>query len=297
LAIGGSVLLGLPEPEIGESYFNYLIRAWTQPVLWLIVGLLLGGFRMRQIEQRDGLLRGIRELQGRASALVEYSNNLKTRCERLERRLAMRTKPETDRLLEALSLAQSGAPGRWAQGFETAVDLVLPRGQASLFVTEGEGMRMVVCRGWPDGVRWRTEVAAGEPLAQAILGEARGLSVLEAADEAALAGEGLFAVPVIAPDTGIVIGMLKVEAMAPRQIEPATLKRLAVLAAHLAPPLQRRTLDLVVQPDGDRRGVAAAGGGGVRRWRPLKWLRGGREVAELVDEGTGEAAPPPRAKR
>ncbi len=55
LAILGQVLIGLPEPDIEERYFNYLIRVWTQPVLWLLVALLLGAFRSRQIEKREYL--------------------------------------------------------------------------------------------------------------------------------------------------------------------------------------------------------------------------------------------------
>ena len=92
LAAGVSILittvLGWPEQDIGENHFNFLIRIWAEPVLWIVVALVLGQFRMRQIAQRRALLRKVNRLQTQRDAIEQHSTNLRGRCEMLERRIA-----------------------------------------------------------------------------------------------------------------------------------------------------------------------------------------------------------------
>jgi GAF domain len=239
LAIAGSWLIGLAELEIGESYFSYLIRVWTQPVLWVVVALLLGSFRMRQIEERFDLLRLVDESTLHSGALTGYATELKARVETLERRLATGAKPETERLLDALgALAASGSgqrPERWEAHVHAALDLAFPEAKASLFVAEPDGLRLVLAHRWPDGVRWRRDIAQAEPLAQAILTEARAVSILAAGDERVLAGDGLFAVPLVGADTSQVIGMLRLEHLPASALSPTTAARLQAFARHLVP--------------------------------------------------------------
>ena len=310
IAIAGSVMIGMAEPDIGESYFSYLVRVWTQPVLWLVVALLLGSFRMRQIELRDDLEREVGELRGRGLALVDHSNNLKTRCEALERQLAAKAKPETDRLLEALAGLHQPDSSAWVGAVEQAFDIMVPGAQASIFIADGDGLKLLHKHRWPDTARWRRDVAGSEPLAHAVLGEARPLSIMSAADEAVLAGEGLFAVPIISPVSSAVVGLLKIETMGPQAIDAGLIDRLQAMAIHVAPTLKARLpLSLMPRPVQSRdlardaardpaKAVSAAGGGKVARFK-LWSLFGGKAapVTAGQDRDSGaslELVPPVR---
>jgi polysaccharide biosynthesis protein PelD len=235
LAIGGTLLIGMPEAEIGESYFNYLVRVWTQPVLWIVVALLLGSFRMRQIEERDALQRQVDDSTARSAALSGYSRQLKSRVEGLERQISVASTPETTRLLNALSTL-SAAKERTAalEAAKSVLSLAFPNARLSVFAVEGGGLAHVFAQNWAEGARWRTRIRPEDPLAIAIVSEARTLSLLRAGDEAILAGEGLYAVPIQMPGNAAVVGMLKVEDTQSVEIDAQFAQRLSLVARHLA---------------------------------------------------------------
>jgi polysaccharide biosynthesis protein PelD len=237
VAILGALLVGLPEQDIGEPYFNYLIRAWAQPVLWLVVALLLGAFRTRQIGQQDELLHQVEELEQQGRLLDAHAGALQVRCERLERELVNNAQPVTEKLLDSLArLATVGPDTRTlAREVEAALDAAFPDCEASIFVRVGNGLQLVHAHRWPDAGSWPRVVSGLDALALSI-GVNRSLSILSAGDEKALTGHGLFAVPIFneagASETGA-IGMLKIERLASSAITDNVLNRLTVLAAHL----------------------------------------------------------------
>ena len=233
LAIVGTVLIGLPEQDIGEAYFSYLVRAWAQPVLWLIVGLLLGGFRMRQIEQRDDLLNMVDELETQGRLVDTHAKSLQARCDRLEREFVSRAKPETDALLDAMAgLGKGGGAVETA----AALDAAFPGAQASVFARSGDRLQLVHAHRWPAIARASTVFNGQDPITKAVLGDGRSLSILHAADERLLSGEGMMAVPIV-NDHNETLGMLKIENLPPAAIGMATLDRLRIVAQHLAPAL------------------------------------------------------------
>lgn len=308
IAIIGTVLIGMPEPDIEERYFNYLIRVWTQPVLWLLVALLLGAFRARQIEQRDELLEQVENLRMRGATLLDHSNNLRARCTMLERSLAMRETVDTGQLLASLARLGDAEPGRWARSLHAALDAGFPKSQVSLYAVDGSGARLVLShqRSLGDAAPAPVaELAINHPLFAAVVTAGRSVSVIEPADDAALRGIGVAAVPVLASDARV-IGLLMADVLPASQIDASTTRRLSVVAAFLAPALQRGLLSSVAGVD-----PSASGDGGnrtsksgravsampalaavtpdsdpaVRRWRLLNWLPGRR--AQMIDRTEG----------
>jgi polysaccharide biosynthesis protein PelD len=290
MAIGGTWLVGLPEPEIGESYFIYFVRVWTQPVLWIVVALLLGSFRMRQIEERDELERQINEVTLRAAAMTGYSTQLKDRVNQLERRLAASARPATEQLLTALGqLGPHGKPEQWADHVHQALQTALPKAQVSIFATEPNGMKLVLAHGWAETAKWRQTFPAAEPLTRAMLTEQRPLSILSVGDERLLAGEGLFAVPLLAPDDGQVVGMLKVEELLADAVNASTIPRLQALARHLVPAQAARavtTAHVETEPATPRMPL-------VRRWRPNGAALNGAQANSHAQESPGVPLPRP----
>jgi hypothetical protein len=294
IAIAGTVLIGLPEPDIEERYFNYLVRVWTQPVLWLLVALLLGSFRARQIDQREALLQQVRNLRDRGTTLLDHVNNLQARCTKLERHIATRPRSDSGQLLTALGRLSEAEPGRWAPALKTALASGFPGGRIALYAADGDRMRLLLAYDGDNGDGGEIgagssylapELTPGSPLLAAVVGSGRGVSVLNASDDAALAGLGVAAVPIFADTLGSnpkVSGVLLAEKLPPSQIDTALLRRLGVIAAHLAPALAQARLTSVtggaatgtlteIQPQN----LAQSLGGAiptVRRWRMLRWL-------------------------
>lgn len=287
IAIIGTVLIGMPEPDIEERYFNYLIRVWTQPVLWLLVAMLLGTFRTRQIEQRDELRQSNENLRLRGATLLDHTANLSARCAMLERRIAVRETADTGKLLASLARLGEAEPGRWSAALDDALAAGFPKSQFSVYVVDGGQARLVLTHQRASGqsppVQPQSELPADHPLMIAVVGRSRPVSVVEPADDEALRGSGMAAVPIFAAtgDAGDkrIIGILKADLLPPSQIDASTTRRLSVVAAFLAPVLQRGLILPVGNPSGGDESVPT-----VRKWRLLKWLPGGRSGASSVAE-------------
>lgn len=202
-----TMLQGVPEQAIGENHFAYLLRIWAEPILWISVALLLGQFRMRQISNKLELRRKVEELSSQRAAIADYANNLRARCGTLERELAARSEVTSLKLLAFLAAVREGG-----EGFDGAlgklVSAAFPGADASLYLLHGDAL---LRRSLPDGATegrvTLDRIPSDHPLFAAVVGQRASLSVLRRQDETALAGLGLAAAPVRAPD-GQVIGVL-----------------------------------------------------------------------------------------
>lgn len=281
IAIIGTLAIGLPEADIGESYFEHLVRVWTQPVLWLIMALVLGSFRMRQIEFRDDLMREVDDLQARGVALVDHAKHLKARCDTLERELVSSSDPEGYRVLDAVARLAQVSQGNGEATFREAMRLAFPRAQASVFWARPEGWPVAWTSGWPEGGRWKSSFTASDPLVAAMV-EKRSLSILAGKDEAALQGEGQFAVPIMSADGLSVAGFIKIELLPASAISTTTVERLALVGRQLSVGLavgeagyaaQHRASDAAKPSTPVATGLAAA----VRYLPRIRWMsRAGR---------------------
>lgn len=281
IAIIGAVLIGLPPPDVDERYFNYLLRVWSEPILWLLVALLLGTFRTRQIEKVRWLVGEAQDLEARGAAVVAHAANLKARITMLERALAVRDVTPQGRLLSALAALSEARAGRWAEDFATAADLAFPGAALTVHVADEGGFHAILRHRWPAVAAWRQDIPADAPLARAILPGDRRLNALARADEDLLGSDGIVAVPIRALDgdgKARVVGMLKIESAAPSLLDQDSAARLAVLAAHVAPALSRGGLQIVPRSatGGDEVGDAERGSRPVHV-RALRWLAGGRD--------------------
>ncbi len=276
VAITISALLGWPDQEVGENHFNYMLRIWAQPVLWLLAALVLGQFRMRQIEQKQDLARQVAELSSQRTAISDYATNLRTRCETLEREIAGRREPNTRALLGMLARLNSGGTDA-AAAFAGTFLLALGPCAVSVYKRESERFRLVATHGVKEGRR--EVIPLQDPIARFVAGDGRALSVLHPGEEALFAGDGLAAVPVLARD-GSNIGILKLDAVLAKELDEGALTCLSAIAAQIAPLIETGGIKAL---SGAATANGAAGhGGGVaasvpaaraRLWRQVKWQR------------------------
>jgi polysaccharide biosynthesis protein PelD len=282
IAIMASVVIGLPEADIGEKHFAYLVRVWTQPVLWIATAFLLGHFRMRQIEQRNELNRRVDELQRRSNTLATHASGLQARCGALERSLATRPRSDAGVLLDTLAMLPTAVPADAEELFQKLIEAGLPGAVGSLYVM-GQNAPICVVRTRRD-LDTSPKLGPGTPLVAAVLrGEA--LSVTSGQHDAALAETGVFAVPVYRQPSSSLrrpTGILLIESLPPSQIHRNTVARLIVIAEALsstqivsastsndrttneASALQENNLSLV---EGIGESIPE-----VKSWRQMRWL-------------------------
>ena len=265
------ILNGFPDQGIGENLFTYLLRIWALPILWIGVSLLVGQFRLRQIEVKQELQHKLTERTKERDSLASYSAGLQSRCTRLERDIATRTSSPTGVMLEALAHLDNPAADL-ASVLSAIARQAFPEGALSVFTATANGLDVIADSGWDKGTGWAGHIAAGQPLYRAIMAERRALSVLNRGDDLVLQAQGLAAQPVFGPDSGRVIGMVKLEHARPADIAPATLDRLEVIARLVAPRLAEPR---IVVDNGERpsqitgaQSSRVAGG-----WRQISWRR------------------------
>lgn len=229
-------LVTLPEQGVGENEFTYRLRILGQPILWIAAAVLLGQFRMVQISAKRELTRSLQELEAQRDTLAGYANRLRSRCDALERDIASRPWNSGAGLLAALALLRS-PKDCGAAAIELCFASAFPGAAIALYLRQGSQLQKAVSSGWPASASWATRFAADHPLHQSVAGSKARLSVLNAADEAQLSGEGLAAVPVIDARTGRVLAMIKLELADARFVVPGLLDQLEVLAVAIAPTL------------------------------------------------------------
>jgi len=254
----------LPEQGVGENEFAYRLRILAQPILWIGTAVLLGQFRMVQIAARREMLLRVAELEQQGRTLAGYAQGLRARCDALEREIVGRRQPETRDVLGVLATLRqtSVAPG---PSIESALAACASGGTVSLYVRGSNGFQRAVSAGWPADAPWRDGLPADDPLVTAISGSRRALSVFEASDDSALGGQGLAAVAVTDPQSGRVIGLIKVEAAPAGSVTPTLLTSLAIVAEAVAP----RVAELAPVPGHSAASVAARGSVAPTPLRPL----------------------------
>ena len=232
-AICAHVLNGFPEQGIGENLFPYLLRIWSLPILWIGVSLLVGQFRLRQIEVKQELRHQLNERTKERDSLAGYSESLQSRCARLEREIATRGGPPGGQLLTALG-ALGDQHTDLQVGFAQLCNAIYPGAAMSVFALNEQGLHAVAATNWHDGDTWPRTIAPDMPLYRETIGARRALSALRAADDRALAGQGLAAAPVIAADTGRILGLIKIERALPEILTKDLAGQLAALAKVLS---------------------------------------------------------------
>lgn len=283
LAIALSAALGWPEQDVGENHFSYLLRIWSQPVLWLTAALVLGQFRTRQIERKENLIRAVAELSSQRKALADYANNLRDRCDMLEREISSRRDPAARALLNALGHLDNDAGDDIQARLADCLNISFGRCQIAIYAVDGHKLRLINRHsGRNSPIPARDEVTMSEPLAAAIVTQQRGLSVMSPGEESILGDDGVAAVPILSPDRQTVLGMLKLEAADAVELDRDIVRRLAVIADRISALMSvadQRSRSTNMSPDGQPSQPARQ-----RLWRQLKWQPHVRDTAQSVQK-------------
>ena len=279
LAAGLAIALyaggGLPEQLVEENHFTYLLRVWSLPILWIAVALVLGQFRLRQIEIKQRLNDKYQKSAAEAANLAQYAAALERRCQGLERQITSNSAPAGLAALGALERV-SATPMDLAQALVLLSRDIFSGGRLSIFLVGPAGLEFLGSSHGEAETARPDVVDAQHLLFKAIVTEKKPVSALACADEeAALGSLGLAAVPLFHPETGRVIGMLKLDGAGASVASSKVCAHLAFVARFLA--------SLAAEPRVvvDNTAPQPAGSRLTRGWRQYSWS------AQSMEESAG----------
>lgn len=202
----------VPPQGDGISHYDWLFSISINPILWLIAGWVLGEVRQRHIRERNVLIREVDDSHQRENLIASSYNFVKTRKESLEVQVSGQLLSSIDAYRAAKSV-ETLDPKSVMQGVERLVKSVLGPQKFSLYIFHENKLSATIIHGWSAEDKYSQEIDSFSPLYQAVVGQRELLVIANEQHEIALDGQGIMAGPILDPDTGRVIGMLKVEQM------------------------------------------------------------------------------------
>lgn len=237
----------------GEDLYDYLYRAWREPMLWLVAAVVLGGFRRQHVQKMEALRRRLVAADERLASVGEHAHALRHHCEELERHIACTDDRSIEAGLSVLDEIRRASFEELQSVLPRAVDLLL--GAASYSVLTLRDGRLV-----PEPALSRCALDSSSParmeqlpslLVQALerTPGPRVLSIRNADDLEALGGCALLAASVHATPGGRLEGALLVHTIDPMRLTAASECNISWLARELSHALGRDRVVVAFQRD------------------------------------------------
>ena len=212
-ALASSVALlagNVPPQAITQDRFTWLFQIGQLPLLWFVSAVVLGELRMRQIRERAALAGQLAETAHREQVLADGYQRLSTAKDALETRVAGQLRTAVGMYQSARAIEKLD-PSEVLLGVADLIRSVMNPEKFSVFLLRNDGLELAVEDGWTAEDNFPRRYAAGTAIFQEIVGRQRVLTVADPDDVPALMGDGIIGSPLVVPDTGRIIGMLKIE--------------------------------------------------------------------------------------
>lgn len=202
----------MPVAAEGVNHYTHLYTIAINPILWFVVGWIVGELRQRHVRERDDLRRDLADASQREHVISDSYKFVRNRKEALEIQVSGQLASSIEAYRAAKSV-ETLDPKSVMQGVERLVKSVLGPQKFSLFILHDTKLTATILHGWNPSDKYAQEVDSFSPLYQSVVGNLETLVIANEQHEIALAGQGLMAGPIIDPESRRVIGMLKVEQM------------------------------------------------------------------------------------
>lgn len=228
-AAAAALLIGnIPEQELSEDLYAWLLRVTMLPIQWLVVGMVLGQMRDSHRHEQDRLQEDLVAAREQAQAITKAYERLL----RIKDELEVRVAGQLDTLrstYDAFRSIDGKHTGDILTGVATLVRAVIRPDKFSLFSVNGAGLEVVATEGWTVGEEHAVRFDTSSSLFEGVVARREFLCLTNPDHEAFLQGEGVLAGPIISQDEGIVIGMLKVESIAFTELHPSAIGNFRVV--------------------------------------------------------------------
>jgi hypothetical protein len=200
----------LPPQSIDQDMYHYVLFVAANPLLWAVSAVFLGELRNKHIRERTALQEDLASAHVREQTIAESYTRTKTLKENLEVRIAGQFRSTVEAYRAAKSIEKLD-PLDVLQGMEQLVRAVMHPSQFSIFLLSGEKLELSTNSGWKDNDPYALVFDSTTPIYQHIVGRQQVLCVANSDHEATLGTQGMLAGPLVSPQTGEVVGMLKIE--------------------------------------------------------------------------------------
>ncbi len=240
-AFGVSVITGLPEPSASGDFYTYLMDILYEPILWSVAALVLGELRSEHLRRLEGLRMVVQESDRQRINIADYCIELQQHVSDLERQLALQGHHPLARVIQALS--ELGEANREELRARLAASIGAVCGGATYQVyLENSGLfersSVLSDHGDPADTGPPPPGMLESVRLQAAMNKDRSVvSALSPEGSKLLEGVGVFAAPIIGPDTSV-RGVLVLDFLPPEQLDESTEIALAAVARELGKALQ-----------------------------------------------------------
>jgi len=222
----------VPPQPISLDRFAWLFELSRLPILWFVSAIVLGELRTRQIRERAGLRRQLAEATEREEILTGAYKKVSEIKQTLERRVVSELKSAVG-MYEAARAIEKLNPSEVLMGISRLVRSVMNPERFSAYLLNNGRLELAVKEGWSGQDQPRRDYGPDSGLFVEIVGKQRVLSVASPDDAFVLAGEGMVAAPIFAPESGRVLGMMKIDRLGFLELSFSNLQTLRVLCQWL----------------------------------------------------------------
>lgn len=244
----------LPEQQMGQDSYQYVLGIITTPLLWFISAVTFGELRNKHIRERNRLMEELRIAREREETIANSYQRVKERKEQLELRITGQLRSSIEAYRAARKI-ESLHPTELFPGIVELIKAVLGPQKFSLFQLESSMLTLVVASGWDNENEYPRIVSSKQLLFSEIVSNRNLLCVANPEQERVLAGEAVLAAPLIDKASGQVMGMFKVEDIGFTELNLSAIQTFAALCEWIGMAIsnarQYQTLksDSMVNPD------------------------------------------------
>lgn len=238
LASAAFLIGNIPEQTFDQTLAQWLLHLTAQPVIWFLTAIVLGEIRAGQARAHDELVSDFTRLRTQAESIATAYAELSGLHAGLERRIAANRRT-LGAAYDASRAIERNDIGSVVEGVPALVAALLDVRKFSLFLLRDGALQAAARVNWRDCEGLETCFAPGSDLHEAIVVRRRSLHVFDPADETMLAGQGLFAVPLVDRDDARVSGMLKIEDMDFGAVTPEAIDNLHIAGSWIGSALGR----------------------------------------------------------
>ena len=202
----------MPEQFIGSDMYDYIYEIMRRPVMWFATSVIIGELCNRHIRARDRIaveLQNSREREEKISESYEWVSKLK---QKLELRIAGQLRSSIATYNAAKSIETLDA-NDVVSGVQELIKSVMNPEKFSVYLLEGDELNANIVSGWSHQDEFSRTFSSNTQIYREVISNKDLLCVANDEHERVLDGNGVMAGPLLDPETGQLVGMLKIESL------------------------------------------------------------------------------------
>jgi hypothetical protein len=223
----------LPQETLSTDLYGWMWTTLRLPLGWFLIASLTGEVRRRHEREQLAQAQRLRKAEDESAQLQSAVERMHRVKQGLETVIASQLSSAVT-LYQAAKKVENLETGKVLGGSLELARAVLSCEQLSLYLVERDSLVLKLADGWPENCDLGVKFAAAHPLFRRVVIDRATLCVAREGDEHFLVRQGLMAGPLVDPETGEVLGMLKVEKMGFLAMNLSTLESFRAVCGWIA---------------------------------------------------------------